>query len=346
MLEPLDSLVSSPLGLLIGAFVARFGYVLAGQAGNVHNAFLRMFTHAIQVRESDAGFEAIIAFISANVKCPHSTRPNGRDDTGSSSPGFGKHWFILENTLVSVDRRRDTEDKLNPGDVLEIRIWSRSNRAREQLLCALHGKTQFRVFLPSGPWFRSWLRQPRPLSTVYSAHAYPLLQQLQEFYRSQAWYEDKGIPHRKALLFHGPPRTGKTSLAHALASELKCGLYMINPNSCDDAEFSTLMNSVPRGSIILIEDLGARPSENLPSQPEGERAKRVTPSALLNGIDGIPAPVGVVIIATSNHPGSLSVPLRQRFEHYEFAEVDMSCLTPAQQEAVAAGQNQLTAPLG
>lgn len=73
---------------------------------------------------------------------------------------------------------------------------------------------------------------------------------------ARLWYGDRGIPYRRGFLLHGPPGTGKTSLAHVLASELQRPIYQVSlASGLNDSKFAELMTGVPSGSVVIVEDV-------------------------------------------------------------------------------------------
>ena len=48
------------------------------------------------------------------------------------------------------------------------------------------------------------------------------------FLRSEQWYHDAGIQHRRNFLLYGPPGCGKTSTVRALAGELDLEIYSLS----------------------------------------------------------------------------------------------------------------------
>lgn len=74
---------------------------------------------------------------------------------------------------------------------------------------------------------------------------------------------EKGIAKKKAILFHGPAGTGKTTLAHVLASELGYEIFELNASDLRNRQKldevlkpSTLQKSLfSKGKIILIDEV-------------------------------------------------------------------------------------------
>ncbi|KAG8881417.1 hypothetical protein FRB97_009612 [Tulasnella sp. 331] len=140
-----------------------------------------------------------------------------------------------------------------------------------------------------------------------------LVNDARDFLRSEAWYSEAGIQHKRGYLLYGPPGTGKSSTVHALAGELDLEIYTLSlaTNGLDDAGLGRLIASTPAHSIILIEDIDCA----FPSREEKERKKEaaekgviiaetrstITLSGLLNVIDGCSSEEGRLLFATTNY---------------------------------------------
>lgn len=84
-----------------------------------------------------------------------------------------------------------------------------------------------------------------------------ILNDLSDFYTSESWYTERGVPYTRGYAFFGPPGTGKTSYIRALASHFKKNLYYIDLSSiADNVQLSTLLNDIKCSeSFIIIEDI-------------------------------------------------------------------------------------------
>lgn len=146
-----------------------------------------------------------------------------------------------------------------------------------------------------------------------------LVKDIDRFYASRKWYEQRGLPYKHCVLFYGPPGTGKTSIIKALASHYGRNVYTINLSSISDNMLQKAMSTVPEGSILLIEDFDtnktvgrrAPPVEAEPTDPTAPQPLTAAPkpeaysalslSGLLNTLDGIVPLDGSLIFLTTNH---------------------------------------------
>jgi hypothetical protein len=143
----------------------------------------------------------------------------------------------------------------------------------------------------------------RELSTIFLPDAIKLKarEEVASFLRSRGDYLRFGIPYRRTFLLTGNPGLGKTSLIHALASEFKRDIFIISvgPKSTDESLYSDL-RSVRRGTFVVLEDVDALFTAN--REIDRERSTHaVSFSGLLNALDGLTAPSGVLLFLTTNH---------------------------------------------
>jgi mitochondrial chaperone BCS1 len=161
------------------------------------------------------------------------------------------------------------------------------------------------VYVPSpynNEWTRARLGNNRKLDSVVlkAGQKEAILADLERFFGSRERYEALGIPWRRGYLLYGPPGTGKTSLVTALASELSlnvCVLSLASPNVTDE-KIGNLLASVPRRSVILIEDVDAF----FQQRSKADTGVKVSYSGFINALDGVAAHEGSVVFLTTNHP--------------------------------------------
>lgn len=80
-----------------------------------------------------------------------------------------------------------------------------------------------------------------------------VLEDVQDFIDSENWYTEMGIPYKRSYLLFGPPGTGKSSFAQALAGHIGFSICFVNcSDKVNDFQFNGLLNKAPKKSIILI----------------------------------------------------------------------------------------------
>ncbi|PRP86564.1 Protein BCS-1, isoform a [Planoprotostelium fungivorum] len=156
-----------------------------------------------------------------------------------------------------------------------------------------------------------WVTQPnsRPRRSLKSViledgRAESIVADVEEFLKSQTWYQERGLGYRRGYLFYGPPGSGKTSLLFGIASHFDLSIYSLNLSDPEltDSLLQTLMNQVPTGSMVVLEDVD---SVFVGRQSTEPKSKSVTFSGLLNAIDGVAAGEGRILFLTTNHKEKL-----------------------------------------
>lgn len=149
----------------------------------------------------------------------------------------------------------------------------------------------------------------RALSSVVSNNDMleDILQDTKQFRESQDRYTNLGIPYHRGYLLSGPPGNGKTSIIHAIASELKASIVILDISSVrDDGELAHLLSTIGR-VVLVIEDIDC-----LFVQRAAEKTINVSFSGLLNALDGLMSSNGQVVFMTTNHPELLDPALIRR----------------------------------
>lgn len=122
------------------------------------------------------------------------------------------------------------------------------------------------------------------------------------------WYKERGIPWRRGMLFKGPPGTGKSSLARAIAEDLDLKMYVFHLSTMSDQEFVEAWDSVASRSMVLFEDFDT--VFNLRESQTQHGA--LTFECVLNKLSGVGTKNGLVLVVTTNHPEKIDDALINR----------------------------------
>lgn len=224
----------------------------------------------------------------------------------SPAPGF--HLFWHEGRPMWI--QRDISINLVVVETLKINVLFANRHYLENLLEDVLKRTYGRyadhtLLYTVDAWADKWRQaDARPRRRIDSVVLDgdirdQLLDDVQDFFAKRAWYAEMGIPWRRGYLLHGPPGTGKTSVAYAIAGELRlnlCWLSLTNPKLTDQT-ISGLLQKTPPRSLILIEDVDAFFTAR---QKQDDRIA-VSFSGLLNALDGVAAQEGRIVFLTTNH---------------------------------------------
>ena len=153
-----------------------------------------------------------------------------------------------------------------------------------------------------------------------------------------------GIPPPRGVLMYGPPGSGKTTIARAVAAETGAFFFLINgpevmSKLAGESEtnlrkaFEEAEKNAP--SIIFIDEIDSiAPARD---KAGGEVERRIV-SQLLTLMDGLKPTSNVVVVAATNRPGVIDPALR-RFGRFD-RELDiggesaLNLYTRAQREAL------------
>jgi SpoVK/Ycf46/Vps4 family AAA+-type ATPase len=133
---------------------------------------------------------------------------------------------------------------------------------------------------------------------------------LKQFFAARSTYEEYGIPWKRGILFVGPPGNGKTHAVKAIINSMEQPCLYVKSFV---AEFGTDQDNIRQvfdrarksaPCILVLEDLDSL----LNSQNR---------SFFLNELDGFAANIGIVTLATTNHPERLDPAILDRPSRFD-----------------------------
>lgn len=310
--------------LLIGAVLGGIGGIVSGHASKLWNVAVRQLYPFITLREAYAIIVGEV--IHRETKClsilfePRTYLNNyeegefNRKKEVRSTIGEGywrKKWRGV-NVLLWFDSTLD-------HGVREYTLWIRVPKWRYSyikkeieaiLYDSLNKKPKgLQVYgVCHGGWILLGTRPFRKVSSIIHHDNAPekILRLCKNWEGQEDYYTEKGYNYQLSFLIHGIKGTGKTSMAIALASELRRPLYVISGNANDD--LATPLRTIESGAIVLFDDC----EDLFPARTGKEKEKvATTTTSKLSLLDGAVPTHNIIRIFTTNYPERLDDAFRR-----------------------------------
>ena len=319
---------------LVAAPVSFALFTLRGIPNALLNHLRRFTTQEIRFNSDMADYSLVQRFVADEMVFKNLTRrylfevetqyseEKGRDETFRGlTAGYGRHYGRYKGRYLKINRETAEGQQTEKfKETLIITFLSRSKKFVEEvaqdilMLCEKNiDKDTISLKISSGDYWQSAARLPkRAMNTIFTAdnEGPRIVGAIRKFEDSKQSFRDRGLPYHLGILLTGEPGTGKTSLIHAVASELNRDISYLSLGGINtDAELSSLISGRRHWnqSILVIEDTDAATDAAKVRKEDDEKdsKEKLTLSALLNVLDGLLSPDGLVVIATTNHPDRL-----------------------------------------
>lgn len=131
---------------------------------------------------------------------------------------------------------------------------------------------------------------------------------VREFFASAELYREHRVAHRRGLLLAGPPGNGKTTILHAIASDL--GLPVVVATLDDPSNVHNTRRAFRRAAQLAPAVLCFEDIDSLVGDGPGL-------AQFLNALDGLEPLEGVLIVATTNRPDRLDPAIARRPSRFD-----------------------------
>jgi hypothetical protein len=303
------------LSLPVSAIAHEAGLFLKGAGGRGERA-------VIETGESAFAVEPFAAAGLCTVR-PKSDVHQQRLHYWSETQGVSSS---RENVWLEVEWREQSFEVIHltwSGSISNSsRTWivARTQVLAEELfaaVCAFNSEVRDEVLVfEGGCWCKSEELFAGIQSATLDALILPpgvkedLAADLTSFFGARSIYEEHGVPWKRGILLSGPPGNGKTLAIKALINHVKkpC-LYVKSfeaPFSTAHASIRSVFRRARESApcLLVFEDLDTLINE-------------ANKSYFLNELDGFAQNIGIVTLATTNHPEKLDPAIRDRPSRFD-----------------------------
>ncbi|GEP09439.1 AAA family ATPase [Methylobacterium gnaphalii] len=260
----------------------------------------------LTARSSGASVERLTALVAR-----HRLHAWGRSysvtEDNALTVGYGSGLARWRGLWVFYNLRIDENAKtFQVVEVLTLAFLTRDRTAIRRFLDealddAMQDRGTIDIHHRSTSGWQAIRRAKRPIETVFANGAMKaeLMEKVRWFLANEEWYRRRGLTYKLVILLHGEPGTGKSSLIQAIASHFNRDLYCVDRLVALGPEIGRFKNG-----ILAIEDidtLGSLTREAGQTVPSPIGDAKALLHGVLNTLDGLATPHGLITIITTNH---------------------------------------------
>ena len=205
-------------------------------------------------------------------------------------------WFVLPILLFSFI-----------GNQMNKKLMEKAGGGPGSMMFGGAGKSNAKVYVQSTPGIRF-------ADVAGEDEAKENLQEIVNYLHDPKQYEEIGASMPKGILLVGPPGTGKTMLAKAVAGESNVPFFSISGSEFVEmfvgmgaSKVRDLFKQAKEKApcIVFIDEIDAIGQKRNSGQFGGNDEREQTLNQLLTEMDGFEGNTGVIILAATNRPDSL-----------------------------------------
>lgn len=288
---------------------------------------LDLFLTNLHIHSSDNSYEYFLDFIEKhkagfvfkNFKFGIKTKISGEDQEGewTHNIGYGYSLIKYEKNWILIHHEKTESTANHYYEIANLYLYYIGNvdlikKIINRLYYLSSGKDKCSIYINSGSnWNFLTIKKKRHLNTIFwnDNLKEELLLDIETFQQAKETYQNKGIPYKRAYLLYGKPGTGKTSAIQSIAGYFNYNLAIMNLSTVsDDNELIKLFSTVPKQTILLLEDIDLMFQKLAnPDDKKEDEKNRITFSGLLNSLDGVTSKEGLITFMTTNYVERLDV---------------------------------------
>ena len=202
------------------------------------------------------------------------------------------------------------------GNVMNRKLMEKAGGANSMMFGGV-GKSNAKVYVQSTHGIRF-------ADVAGEDEAKENLQEIVDYLHDPKKYEEIGASMPKGILLVGPPGTGKTMLAKAVAGESNVPFFSISGSEFVEmfvgmgaSKVRDLFKQAKEKApcIVFIDEIDAIGQKRNSGQLGGNDEREQTLNQLLTEMDGFEGNTGVIILAATNRPDSLDPALTLSLIH-------------------------------